>query len=103
MKLGLALAFMLLIALLATSQFITFFVVQPIGAIPDGVTLVIQRRERTKFIDSADAFCEREIGQVNLLCRSAALAGVAQGTVYVRLPYVPLLYSFSTGGKHYDR
>src|SRR5690349_20359507 len=79
------------------------FVVQPIGANPDGVTLVIWRREGTNFIDSADAICERKMSKVNLICRGAVLSAIAKGEILLRLPYWEALYSISTGGVHYER
>ncbi len=83
---------------------ITFFVVQPIGAVPEGRTLVILRMNKTKFIDSADAMCEREMGSVSLLCRGMMMAAIAnKGTILVRLPYSDLLYKISTYGKTYGR
>lgn len=92
----------IVVAVLCTQ--ITIFVIQPIGALPDGRTLIILRMNKTKFIDSADAMCERETGGVNLLCRAAMMAGVANnGKVLIRLPYSEFLYGISTGGKKYDR
>ena len=83
---------------------VTFFVVQPIGAVPEGRTLMLRRMGKLEFIDSADAVCERETGSVNLLCRGAILGAVARdGKVLARLPYSETLYSLSTGGKKYDR
>ncbi len=83
---------------------ITFFVVQPIGAVPEGRTLVILRMNKTKFIDSADAMCEREMGSVSLLCRGMMMAAIAnKGTILVRLPYSDFLYKISTDGKTYGR
>lgn len=96
--------FSLIIAV--ASQFITIFIVQPIGAIPEGVTIITNRREKTKFIDSADGVCLREFGQVNLFCRMGVMAGIANGgngKIYVRLPYMRWLYLWSTGGKEFDR
>lgn len=83
---------------------LTIFVIQPIGAIPEGKTLVILRLNKTEFIDSADAMCERIQGNVTLLCRIAALGGVAEAShVLLRLPYSETLYKISTDGKTYDR
>lgn len=83
---------------------VTFFVIQPIGALPEGKTLVILRMNKTKFIDSADAMCEREMGGVSLLCRGTMMAAVAnKGTILVRLPYSEVLYSISTDGSSYGR
>ena len=81
---------------------ITIFVVQPIGALPEGKTLVMLRMNKTKFIDSADAICEREMNGVSLLCRGMMMAAVInKGTIILRLPYSSFLYSLSTNGKEY--
>jgi hypothetical protein len=83
---------------------ITFFVIQPIGAVPEGRTLVIWRTGKLNFIDSADGLCARESKGVSLLCRVAVLSAVAQNsTVLARLPYSEALYLLSTDGKTYDR
>ena len=93
----------LIVAGLAWTQ-LSIFVVQPIGAMPEGRTLVISRLRGSTFIDSADAMCERIQGKVNLLCRGIVMGQVAQNaTIYVRLPYSSVLYNLSTGGKTYDR
>ena len=85
-------------------QKLTFFVIQPIGSIPEGKTVVISRQGKLNFVDSADALCERIQGGVSLLCRAAALAGVAkQTTIYLRLPYSEWLYLLSTDGKVYEK
>jgi len=89
---------------LVATQFVSIFVVQPLGALPDGVTAIITRPSGLNFIDSPDAFCERKMGGVNLLCRGAVAARVVdQSTVLARLPYSATLYNWSTGGKTYDR
>ena len=83
---------------------LTLFVIPPIGAIPEGKTLVILRLNKTEFIDSADAMCERMQGGVNLFCRGLTLGAVAKNaTILVRLPYSSWLYGVSTGGRTYDR
>jgi hypothetical protein len=82
---------------------ITIFVVQPIGAVPEGRTLIISRLPGTKFIDSADAMCERMQGGVSLLCRGIALGRVSENaSVYIRLPYSETLYLLSTDGQRYE-
>lgn len=82
---------------------ITLFVTQPVGVIPEGTTWVILKLPNTKFIDSADAMCKREFGEVNLICRLAVLGGVATNSkILVRLPYSSTLYKFSTGGRTYE-
>jgi len=96
-------AVLALLLVVAYTQ-LTLFVVQPIGAVPEGRTLVMRRTGNLKFIDSADAVCEREAGGVSLLCRGTILGTVAESDrILARLPYSEFLYSISTGGKHYDR
>lgn len=83
---------------------ITIFVVPPIGALPEGKTVIITRLNKTKFIDSADGMCERIQGGVSLLCRGMIMGAVIEkSTILLRLPYSSWLYSISTGGKEYDR
>jgi hypothetical protein len=82
----------------------TIFVVQPLGALPEGKTLIISRLNTTRFVDSADAMCERLQGGVSLLCRAAVLGAVGEkAQIYARLPYSEWLYLVSTGGTTYDR
>lgn len=89
---------------LAICSQITLFVVPPIGAVPEGRTVVISRLNKTEFIDSPDAMCERIQGYVSLLCRGMVLGTVLEkSTILLRLPYSEWLYSISTGGKTYDR
>ena len=52
------LAILVLVSAVGATK-ITLFVIPPIGAIPEGKILVIHRLEKTKFIDSPDAMCER--------------------------------------------
>ena len=83
---------------------VTIFVIPPIGAIPEGKTLVISRLNKTNFIDSADAMCERMSGGVSLLCRGMAMGAVLEkSTIYLRLPYIHSLYLISTNGATYER
>ena len=90
--------------LLAISTQITFFIVPPIGAIPEGRTIIITRLNNVKFIDSADAMCERLQGGVSLMCRALTMGAIVQkATIIARLPYSETLYSISTNGKTYDR
>lgn len=82
---------------------ITIFVVPPIGAVPQGRTVIIWRLNKTNFIDSPDAMCDRMQGGVSLLCRGITMAAVVQNsTILVRLPYADWLYLASTGGKRFE-
>ncbi len=75
---------------------IRVFVIQPIGAIPEGVTLVVAGTPGLRLIDSPDAFCNRTQNGVSLLCRGAAAGAVAaRGKVLLRLPYSAALYRLS--------
>lgn len=83
---------------------LTIFVVQPIGALPQGRTLLITRLDNGAFIDSPDAMCKRIQGYVNLLCRSMAVVAAGNNSIILlRLPYSEWLYKISTGGETYDR
>lgn len=91
-------AAVLLTALLVASRFVSIFVIQPIGAIPDGVTVVITRLDNVNFIDSPDAICERRMGGVSLLCRGMVAGRVAsEADILLRLPYARWLYAYTTG------
>jgi hypothetical protein len=82
---------------------LSIFVVPPIGAVPEGRTLIITRLNNVNFIDSADAICERLMGGASLFCRGAVLARIGStATIYARLPYSETLYSISTGGLEYS-
>lgn len=83
---------------------LTLFVIPPIGALPEGRTVIITRLNKTEFVDSPDAMCERIQGGVSLLCRGMVMSAVVdKATILIRLPYSSWLYSISTGGKSYDR
>ncbi len=104
MKRVLVIACVVGISLFIASRFVSIFVVQPIGALPEGRTVIITRLESLNFIDSPDAWCERNMGGVSLLCRGGVIARVGnQSKVVLSLPYSSTLYDFSTGGKRYER
>jgi len=95
-------AVLVLLGVVAYTQ-LTIFVVQPIGAVPEGRTVILRRTGNLQFIDSADAVCEREAGGVTLLCRAAIMGSVAgSDRILAKLPYSEALYSISTNGKRYD-
>ena len=72
---------------------------------PEGRTLILWRKSTVlRFVDSADAFCQREQGGVSLLCRMVAISGaIEHNPILLRLPYSNVLYSISTGGRSTDR
>jgi len=83
------------------------FVIQPIGAIPDGSTIVYFRYETNmSFISSADGMLDKTGAGVSLLGRGIALGAIAEGIEDKKicsLPYSKTLYLISTGGKEYDK
>lgn len=84
-----------------------FFVIQPIGAIPDGATVVYFRYDTNMpFISSADGMLDQTGVGVSLLGRGIALGAITkeiEDTKICSLPYSKTLYLISTGGKEYDR
>ena len=97
-------AVIIAVMLFAVATQITIFVVPPIGALPEGRTLVISRLTNSKFIDSADAMCERIQDGVSLLCRGLILGQIAKvSDIYLRLPYSEMLNSIANEGKVYSR
>ena len=93
----------ILVAIIIYTQ-ITIFVVPPIGAVPEGRTVVMLRLNKTEFVDSPDAMCERIQGGVSLLCRGMVMGAVVKNTtILLRLPYMDWLYLLSTDGNRYER
>ncbi len=82
------------------------FTVQPIGSLPEGVTIIYHSRGRDMpFFASPDGLCLEMQGSVSLLCRGAALAGATElvDRTILRLPYIHSAYLLSTGGLEFDR
>lgn len=103
-KKGNIIALLIILIVIAGYTQLTLFVVPPIGAIPGGKTVVILRLNKTNFIDSPDAMCERIQGGVSLLCRGVMLASVLEKSkILIRLPYSEYLYLISTSGNTYSR
>ncbi len=88
------------IAAIATYVSTALVTIQPIGAIPDGVTLWVWRTDAIEFVDSPDAICERRFGGVSPLCRLGAMVAL-RDRIIARLPYSETLYLWSTGGRTY--
>lgn len=84
-----------------------FFVVQPIGAIPEGGTILYWRAgTQLPFVASADGIQLEKTGSVSLLGRAIATGLAAESITdrkIMKLPYSRLLYQISTGGKEFDR
>lgn len=97
----LASIFAVIIVLATVTVFIAYlfgvriFVIQPIGAVPEGRTLIVSGVGKLHAIDSPDAVCDR-IETVTLLCRASVITAVVKnGKILLRLPYSQLLYNLS--------
>ncbi|MBC8946968.1 hypothetical protein [Xenorhabdus indica] len=83
---------------------ITIFAVQPIGALPDGATVVMWKKDGMRFFESPDGMCIQKTGGVSLLCRMAALGnGIDKDEIIFRLPYIEYVYLQSTDGRRFGR
>jgi hypothetical protein len=84
-----------------------FFVVQPIGAIPEGVTVWYFRSGLDLgFIESADGILLDSKGGVSLLGRMTVMGEVIsliEGRTIVKLPYLKFMYKISTGGVEFEQ
>lgn len=82
------------------------FTVQPIGALPEGVTIVYHSRNpEMPFFSSPDSLCLELQGSVTLLCRVTALGATEELTnrILIKLPYSRWAYLRSTGGLEFDQ
>lgn len=87
--------------------FMGFFVIQPMGAIPDGATIVYWRTDlNLPFISSADGMILKNGGEVSLLSRGITLGAMAEPIMdrkILRLGYSETLYLWSTGGVSFEK
>ena len=82
------------------------FTIQPIGALPEGITFIYHSRgPEMPFFSSPDGLCLEMQGSVSLLCRGVALsaAGDLTDRILVRLPYSHWAYLRSTGGREFEQ
>lgn len=82
------------------------FTVQPIGALPDGITLIYHSRNpEMPFFSSPDGLCLEIQGSVSLLCRAAGIGAVEElsDRILIRLPYMRFAYLQSTGGAEFGQ
>lgn len=100
---GLWVLLSLLVLAGAFYAFCGFYSVQPIGAMPEGGTVIVWRSEGEPFFNSADALCLERTGGVSLLCRGIAMAQAPTSRIILRLPYQHWAYSASTEGQEFDR
>ena len=83
------------------------FVIQPIGAVPEGASIVYWRLGlNIPFLASADGLLEESGAGVSLFGRGILLAEFAEPITereILRFGYSETLYLWSTGGKTYER
>ena len=89
--------------LLAVISQVGFYTVQPIGAVPDGVTLLVRRNVGEPFFNSPDAVCLKLQGEVSLLCRAISLSNAPVNRIILRLPYWEWAYLASTKGQKFAK
>lgn len=80
-----------------------FYSVQPIGALPNGITLLVWRHSGEPFFNSPDAMSMKVTGGVSLMSRAMAIAAGPKDRIIMRLPYIDTFYLLSTGGQKFDR
>ena len=82
------------------------FTIQPIGALPEGITLIYHGRgSEMPFFSSPDGLCLQMQGSVSLFCRAGALSAATElkDRIILRMPYSHWAYLRSTGGLEFDR
>jgi hypothetical protein len=82
------------------------FTIQPIGALPEGITFVYYGRgSEMPFFSSPDGLCLQMQGKVSLFCRAGALSAATElkDRIILRMPYSRWAYLRSTGGLEFDR
>lgn len=82
-----------------------FFVIQPLGALPEGATVWYWRYDTgLPFISSADGFLVDNQRDVSVLNRGVVLAVLVKPISQLKiasLPYSKTLYLISTGGREF--
>jgi len=84
-------------------MFLGFYTIQPIGALPEGRTLIVWRAGGEPFFNSPDAVCLERVEGVSLMCRLVTMGQAPVDRIVVRLPYMEWAYLASTGGRKFDR
>jgi len=101
MKLPLAIIAILLVLIVWLGG-IRVVVIQPIGALPEGITIVVAGVKNVRLIDSPDAICNRHEGGVSILCRAREAGAIAKNSkILLRMPYSETLFRI-TGGPFRD-
>lgn len=87
--------------------FCGIFVIQPIGAVPNGATIVYWRTGlNLPFISSADGLLEKSGAGVSLLGRGMMLGTIGKPILekeIFRVGYSESMYLISTGGNKYEK
>lgn len=83
--------------------FCGFYSIPPIGALPEGGTIVVWRDSGEPFFNSPDALCLERMGSVSLMCRGIAMGQAPTDRIILRLPYMEWAYTSSTGGQTFSR
>lgn len=91
------------IVLVVTYVEVGFYTIQPLGALPQGITLIVWRHGDEPFFNSPDAMSLKKTGKVSLLSRGVALANGPADRIIVRLPYVRSFYLLSTNGQEFEK
>lgn len=96
---------LILLVLLAVAFriFCGVFTIQPMGAVPEGRTVIVWRASGEPFFNSLDAICLDRMGAVSIMCRIGAIQAAPTDRIILRLPYMRWAYLLSTGGKEFDR
>ena len=98
-----ALLILLILLAVAFRIFCGVFTIQPIGALPEGRTVIVWRASGEPFFNSLDAICLERMGAVSIMCRIGAVRAAPTDRIILRLPYMHWAYLASTGGKEFDR
>ncbi len=82
------------------------FTVQPMGALPQGVTFIYHSRNTNMpLFSSPDGMCLESQGYVSLLCRFNALGAYSDlsNRLILKFPYLQWAYLASTGGREFEQ
>lgn len=82
------------------------FTIQPIGSMPQGVTVIYYGRATgMPLFSSPDGLCIRSQGSVTLPCEIAAMSTAAElsNRIIIQLPYIHWAYLKSTGGVEFGQ
>lgn len=106
-RISLLLLLFLVLSCFCIYYFTGFFVVQPIGALPNGVTVwYVRLHTEMPFIESPDGIMLKQQGGVNLLGRAIVLGKVfklLEDKTICKLPYQKWLYLISTKGYEFEK